>query len=496
MTATIVPVFIAGRWSEPAAERFTPVHNPSTGQVIARVAAGGAKLVDEAVQAAAKALPGWAATPAVDRARVLFRYRDLLERHADELARLVTREHGKTASEAKASVQRGIEMLEFACGIPSLLMGQTLANIAADVDCETMRHPLGVCAGITPFNFPAMVPLWMFPVALACGNTFILKPSEKVPLSAVRLGELLAECDLPPGVFNIVHGGKDCVDALLKHPQVNAISFVGSTAVAKYVYQVGTQHGKRVQAAGGAKNHLIIMPDADLEQAAKAIQAAAFGCAGERCMAGSVAVPVGGIADPLVEALCEKATKMSVGPTDGDARVDMGPVISKEHLEKVKGYLDIGKSEGARVALDGRRTFGGDGFLVGPSVLDHVTPGMRVAKEEIFGPVLSVVRAKGLEDALALGRDCPYGNGASIFTRSGYAARQFKQHFNAGMIGINVGVPAPMAWFPFTGWNQSFFGDLHIQGIEGVHFYTRQKMTMTRWFASAQDSALDPIWKG
>ncbi len=496
MTATIVPVFIAGRWSEPAAERFTPVNNPSTGQVIARVAVGSARLVDEAVQAAAKALPGWAATPAVDRARVLFRYRDLLERHADELARIVTREHGKTASEAKASVQRGIEMVEFACGIPSLLMGQTLPNIATDVDCETVRHPVGVCAGITPFNFPAMVPLWMFPVALACGNTFILKPSEKVPLSAVRLGELLAECDLPPGVFNIVHGGKVCVDALLKHPQVNAISFVGSTAVAKYVYETGTQHGKRVQAAGGAKNHLIIMPDADLDQAAKAIQAAAFGCAGERCMAGSVAVPVGGIADPLVEALCEKASKMAVGPTDGDAKVDMGPVISKEHLEKVKGYLDVGKQEGAKLALDGRRPFNGDGFLVGPSVLDHVTPGMRVAKEEIFGPVLSVVRAKGLDDALALGRDCPYGNGASIFTRSGYAARQFKQHFNAGMIGINVGVPAPMAWFPFTGWNQSFFGDLHIQGIEGVHFYTRQKMTMTRWFASAQESAMDPIWKG
>jgi malonate-semialdehyde dehydrogenase (acetylating)/methylmalonate-semialdehyde dehydrogenase len=496
MTAAIVPVFIAGRWSEPTAERFTPVHNPSTGQVIARVAAGDARLVDEAVRAATKALPGWAATPAVDRARMLFRYRDLLERHADELARIVTREHGKTASEAKASVQRGIEMVEFACGIPSLLMGQTLANIAADVDCETMRHPVGVCAGITPFNFPAMVPLWMFPVALVCGNTFILKPSEKVPLSAVRLGELLAECELPPGAFNIVHGGKDCVDALLKHPQVNAISFVGSTAVAKYVYETGTQHGKRVQAAGGAKNHLIIMPDADLDQAAKAIQAAAFGCAGERCMAGSVAVPVGGIADPLVEALCAKAAKMSVGPTDGDARVDMGPVISKEHLERVKGYLDIGTSEGARVAFDGRRTFGGDGFLVGPSVLDHVTPGMRVAREEIFGPVLSVVRARGLEDAMALGRDCPYGNGASIFTRSGYAARQFKQHFNAGMIGINVGVPAPMAWFPFTGWNQSFFGDLHIQGIEGVHFYTRQKMTMTRWFASAQESAMDPIWKG
>ena len=418
-----------------------------------------------------------------------------MDRHADDLARLVTREHGKTLAESKASLQRGIEMVEFACGIPSLLMGQTLPNIAANVDCETVRHPVGVCAGITPFNFPAMVPLWMFPVALACGNTFILKPSEKVPLSAVRLGELLAECELPPGVFNIVHGGKECVDALLRHPQINAVSFVGSTAVAKYVYETGTQNGKRVQAAGGAKNHLIVMPDADLEQTAKAIQAAAFGCAGERCMAGSVAVPVGAIADRLVESLCAQASKMSVGPTDGGASVDMGPVISREHLDKVTSYLEIGKKEGASLALDGRKAFGGKAFLVGPSVIDKVTPEMRVAREEIFGPVLTVVRAKTLEDALAIGRDCPYGNGASIFTRSGWAARQFKHHFNAGMIGINVGVPAPMAWFPFTGWNQSFFGDLHIQGVEGVHFYTRQKMTMTRWFGSGQESHHDPIWK-
>jgi malonate-semialdehyde dehydrogenase (acetylating) / methylmalonate-semialdehyde dehydrogenase len=490
-----VPVYIAGRWREAPADRHANVYNPSTGQVQARAPMGGAALVDEAVQAAAKALPAWAETPAVDRARCLFRFRDLLEKRSEELARLVTSEHGKTLAEARASVQRGIEMVEFACGIPSLLMGQTLANIAADVDCETIRHPVGVCAGITPFNFPAMVPLWMFPVALACGNTFILKPSEKVPLSAVKLGELLAECEVPPGVFNIVHGGKECVDALLTHPLVNAISFVGSTAVAKYVYETGTRNGKRVQAAGGAKNHLIVMPDADLEQTAKAIQAAAFGCAGERCMAGSVAVPVGAIADKLVESLCAKASKMSVGSTEGGATVDMGPVINREHLERVTGYLDVGTKEGAKLALDGRKSAKGEGFLIGPSVLDHVTPTMRVAREEIFGPVLSVMRAHTLDDALAIGRNCPYGNGASIFTRSGYAARQFKQHFNAGMIGINVGVPAPMAWFPFTGWNQSFFGDLHIQGVEGVHFYSRQKMTMTRWFASAQDSPHDPIWK-
>ncbi len=445
-------------------------------------------------------LPAWAETPVVDRARILFRFRELLCRDADQLARLVTREHGKTLGEARASVQRGVEMVEFACGIPSLIMGQCLPNLAAGVDCETVRHPVGVCAGITPFNFPAMVPLWMFPVALVCGNTFILKPSEKVPLSAVKLGELLVEAGLPAGVFSIIHGDRECVEALLTHPLVRAVSFVGSTAVARQVYETGTRNGKRVQAAGGAKNHLIIMPDADLDQAAKAIQAAAFGCAGERCMAGSVAVPVGGVADRLVELLCTYAGRMKVGPTEGEteaeANVDMGPVITREHCQRVAGYLDIAAQEGATVALDGRKIASkGDGFLLGPSVLDRVRPEMRVAKEEIFGPVLSVVRVADLDEALAIGRRCPYGNGASIFTQSGWAARQFKQHFNAGMIGINVGVPAPMAWFPFTGWNQSFFGDLHIQGTESVQFYTQQKTTLTRWFESARESHHDPVWK-
>jgi malonate-semialdehyde dehydrogenase (acetylating)/methylmalonate-semialdehyde dehydrogenase len=355
--------------------------------------------------------------------------------------------------------------------------------MARYVDCETTRHPVGVCVGITPFNFPAMVPLWMFPVALTCGNTFVLKPSEKVPLSAVKLGDLLMQAGLPEGVFNIVHGDKECVDALLAHPLVRAISFVGSTAVAKHVYETGTRNGKRVQAAGGAKNHLIIMPDADLEQAVKAVQAAAFGCAGERCMAGSVVVPVGHIGDSVVSLVCQFAGSMKVGPTDDGADVDMGPVITRDHLQRVTGYLDIGRQEGAVVALDGRRIEKkGDGFLVGPSVLDRVEPDMRVTREEIFGPVLSVLRARDLDQALAVGKQCPYGNGASIFTRSGWAARQFKHHFNAGMIGINVGVPAPMAWFPFTGWNQSFFGDLHIQGIESVQFYTQQKTTMSRFF--------------
>jgi malonate-semialdehyde dehydrogenase (acetylating)/methylmalonate-semialdehyde dehydrogenase len=491
-----VKLLIAGRWEASGSARLGKVYNPSTGRVIAHVPLGTAADVDRAATAAAAALPAWAETPVVERARVMFRFRELLTRHAEELAACVTCEHGKTLAESRASVQRGVEMVEFACGIPSLMMGQVLENIAGNVDCETIRHPVGVCAGITPFNFPAMVPLWMFPVAITCGNTFILKPSEKVPLSAIKLGELLIEAGLPAGVFNIVHGDKECVDALLAHPLVRAISFVGSTAVARYVYQTGTRNGKRVQAAGGAKNHLIIMPDADLQQAALAVQAAAFGCAGERCMAGSVAVPVGDVADRVVDLLCDGARRMKVGPTDGGADVDMGPLVTREHLERVTGYLDIGRQEGAALALDGRTVAKkGEGFLVGPSVLDRVEPGMRVAREEIFGPVLAVVRAGSLEQALALGRDCPYGNGASIFTRSGWAARQFKHHFNAGMIGINVGVPAPMAWFPFTGWNQSFFGDLHIQGTESVQFYTKQKMTMTRWFASAQESHHDPVWK-
>jgi malonate-semialdehyde dehydrogenase (acetylating)/methylmalonate-semialdehyde dehydrogenase len=497
-SAGVEPVrsLLEGRWEVSNSARHGKVYNPSTGQVIAQVPFAAAADVDRAVRAAAAALPAWAQTPVVERAQLMFRFRELLVRHAEELARSVTHEHGKTLSEARASVQRGVEMVEFACGIPSLIPGQVVDNIAAGVDCETVRHPVGVCAGITPFNFPAMVPLWMFPVALTCGNTFVLKPSEKVPVTAVKLGELLLEAGVPQGVFNIVHGDKECVDALLTHPLVAAVSFVGSTAVARHVYETGTRHGKRVQAAGGAKNHLIIMPDADLEQAAKAVQAAAFGCAGERCMAGSVALPVGKVANEFVDKLRGFASAIRVGPTDGGAVVDMGPVITSDHLQRVAGYLDIAKQEGAELALDGRQIDkAGEGFLIGPSIVDRVTPQMRVAREEIFGPVLSIVRVGDLHEALAIGKDCPYGNGASIFTNSGWAARQFKQHFNAGMIGINVGVPAPMAWFPFTGWNQSFFGDLHIQGIEGVHFYTRQKMTMTRWFASARESHHDPVWK-
>jgi malonate-semialdehyde dehydrogenase (acetylating)/methylmalonate-semialdehyde dehydrogenase len=483
-----------GAWIDLQATRYGEVFNPSSGQTIARVPFCSAAQTAEVVDSAAAALASWSDTPVVERARLMFRFRALMERHFEELAALVTREHGKTLAEARAEVNRGIEVVEFACGIPSLIAGETLPNIAMDVDAEAVRHPVGVCVGITPYNFPSMVPLWMFPVAITCGNTFVLKPSEKVPLSAVRLGELLLEAGLPAGVFNIVHGDRECVDALLDHPKVAAISFVGSTAIAKYIYERGTAAGKRVQAAGGAKNHMIIMPDADMDQTVKALAASAYGCAGQRCMAGSVAVTVGRVGDPVVDGLVEFAGTLRIGPTDGNEAVDMGPVIRAEHRDRVASYLDIARQDGASVPLDGRRKFDSDGFLIGPSVVDRVRPTMRVWREEIFGPVLSVVRAADLEEALAVGDQCEYGNGAAIFTRSGFAAREFKRRFNAGMIGINVGVPAPMAWFPFTGWNRSFFGDLHIQGIESIQFYTRQKVTLTRW-PKADDSHVDPVWK-
>ena len=490
-----VPYLSGGRWKSREAGVHGDVYNPSTGAVIAHVPYCTAADVDEVIHQAGQALPQWSATPAVDRARVMFRLWQLMRDNFESLAALVTREHGKTLAESRAEVQRAVEMVEFSCGIPSLLMGDTLPNIAPDVDAETVRHPVGVCVGITPYNFPLMVPMWMIPIAIVCGNTFVLKPSEKVPLSANRIGELLEEAGLPPGVFNIVHGDKTSVDVLLTHPLCAAISFVGSTKIAKHIFETGTRNGKRVQAAGGAKNHLIVMPDADLAQSVKALSASAYGCAGQRCMAGSVAVAVGSSGDPLVVSLCEQASALRVGPSDGNDQIDVGPLIRDEHVKRVASYLDVACQEGAQVALDGRVENAHDAFLLGPTVLDGVQPDMRVATEEIFGPVLSVIRAPDLESALAIGRTCKYGNGASIFTRDGYAARQFKNHFNAGMIGINVGVPAPMAWFPFTGWNQSFFGDLHIQGTESIMFYTRQKTTLARWFESADDSHQDPIWK-
>jgi malonate-semialdehyde dehydrogenase (acetylating) / methylmalonate-semialdehyde dehydrogenase len=492
-------LLIDGSWYDSPARETLPVHNPSTGKVIARVPLSNGEDVDRAIAAAHKAFADWREMPVVERARYMFRFRSLLEKNADEIARVVSREHGKTFAEAKASVNRGIEVVEFACSIPSLIAGETVENLASGVDCETNRHPLGVCVGITPFNFPAMLPLWMFPVALTCGNTFVLKPSEKVPLTSIMIAEFLMESGIPAGVLNIVHGGKECVDALISHPLVKAISFVGSTPVAKHVYTLGTSNGKRVQANGGAKNHVIVMPDADPNQTVEALRAAAFGCAGERCMAGSLAIPVGDAANWLVPELVNSASRMKVGPTDRAENPDMGPLISPEHLSRVKSLIDKGEAEGATLALDGRRLKPPanvpNGFYLGPTILDHAQPGMTVVKEEIFGPVLTVVHVRNVEEAIKLGTSCDYGNGAVIFTQSGDAARQFKRHFNAGLIGINVGVPAPMAWFPFTGWNQSFFGDLHMQGKESILFYTQQKITMTRWFHSRTKEFDDPVWR-
>ncbi len=476
--------FIGGELAEVSSSQLSPVYNPSRGEVIAHVPESDAETVDQAVQAARKALPGWADTPAVERTRVMFRFAHLLDEHFDELARLITREHGKTHEEAKGDIRRGIEMVELACAAPMMLMGQTLDQVARGIDGRVERHPVGVCVGITPFNFPAMVPLWMFPIAIACGNTFILKPSPKVPLTPLRMAELLQEAGLPAGVFNVIHGGTQTVDALLVHPDVAAVSFVGSTAVAKHIYETATAHGKRVQAAGGAKNYMLVMPDADLDAAASQIIGAAFGCSGQRCMAGSMALPVGRAADPLIERLSEAAHKMRIGPTDSNDAIELGPVIDPAAQARIRRYIDLGLQEGATLATDGRSvtlTETTGGFFVGPTIFDHVAPDMQIAREEIFGPVLSVMRMEDLSDAIARANQSPYGNGAVIFTRDGGAARTFARYIKCGMVGVNVGVPAPMAVFPFTGWNQSFFGDLHIQGEEGFRFYTRSKVILSRW---------------
>ena len=483
-TAPVCQLFIAGEWREAAATDRAPVYNPSSGEVIAETPMCGAEDVNAAVDAAADAFPTWSETPPVERARVLFRFKMLLEENFEEIARCTTREHGKTLVESRAELRRGIEMVEFACGVPSLLTGETLENIARGIDCETLRQPLGVCVGLTPFNFPAMIPLWMYPVALACGNTFVLKPSEKVPLTAIMIARLLEQAGAPAGVFNLVHGGRECVDALLAHPQVRAVSFVGSTPVARHVYETGTRHGKRVQANGGAKNFVLVMPDTDVESATRGVTEGAFGCAGERCMASSTAIVLGRAAEAVLPELAKTVDQMKVGPTDREPQPDMGPLITREHRDRVARLIDNGVSEGAHVLSDGRRVEvnDADGFFLGPTILDHVTDEMIVAHEEIFGPVLNVMRMDELDAAIDLINRSPYGNGASIFTRSGKAAREFKHRVKAGMVGINISVPASMAWFPFSGWGDSFFGDLHMQGKEGVQFFTRQKVVMSRWF--------------
>jgi len=485
MSLSPCPDLVAGEWRTPSGAS-TPVFNPSTGDVIAECPAGGTAEVDAAVASAQAAFPAWSETPPVERARVFFRYRQLIERDFDRLCATVSREHGKTLAEARGSIHRGLENVEYACGVPTLLFGDTLGNLARNVDCETFLQPLGVCAGITPFNFPAMVPLWMFPLAIACGNTFVLKPSEKVPLSAVLLGELLAEAGLPRGVFNIVHGGRPAVDAILAHPKVKAVSFVGSTPIARYIYETGTRNGKRVQANGGAKNYIVIMPDADVPKTVEALSTAAFGCAGERCMAGSTALTVGKAADRLLPSLVEAARAIRVGRTDQPAsQPDMGPVISGQHRDRVLGLVASGEKEGAKVIADGRgvKVPGAPrGFYIGATIVDGIGANMTLAREEVFGPVLNVMRMDDLDAAIAQANASAFGNGAAIFTASGAAAREFKHRVKAGMVGVNVGVPATMAMFPFTGWSDSFFGDLHIQGREAVQFYTQQKVVTTRWF--------------
>jgi malonate-semialdehyde dehydrogenase (acetylating) / methylmalonate-semialdehyde dehydrogenase len=468
-----------------------PITDPSTGKVTRQVALGTKADVDKAVAAATRAFPAWAATPAPRRAAMMFRFKELIEKHADELTRLITGEHGKVLSDARGSLQRGLEVVEFACGIPHLLKGEFSENIGTGIDAYSLRQPLGVCAGITPFNFPAMVPLWMFPVAIACGNTFILKPSEKVPGCSMRLAELLTDAGAPPGVFNIVNGSKETVDALLTHPGIAAISFVGSTPVAEHVYRTGTSAGKRVQALGGAKNHMVVLPDADLDQAADALMGAAYGSAGERCMAVSVAVAVGAVADPLIQKLAPKVRALKIGP-GMDQESEMGPLVSAAHRDKVRGYIDLGVKEGAELVVDGRnlRLQGYEnGFFLGGSLFDKVKPEMRIYKEEIFGPVLSVVRAPGFDDALKLVNDHELGNGAAVFTRDGDAARAFVSGVKAGMVGVNVAIPVPMAFYSFGGWKHSLFGDHHIHGAEGVRFYTRLKSVTSRWPAGIRAGA-------
>ena len=475
---------IDGRIGTAQAKRTLPVFNPVTGAETKRVAVATPGEVHEAIAAARAALPAWAATPPLVRARVLMRFRELMLRDLEALTAIVTDEHGKVLSDAKAEVMRGVEVVEFAMGMPQMLKSEhSPSGAGRGLDVTAARQPVGVCAGITPFNFPSMVPLWMIPVALACGNCFIHKPSEKVPSAALMLAELWAEAGLPPGVLNVVNGDKDVVDILLTDPRVDAISFVGSTPIAEYVFTTGTRHGKRVQALGGAKNHMVVMPDADLDRAVDGLIGAGYGSAGERCMAISVAVPVGPIAEPLVERLVERARALKVGPgTDPEA--EMGPLVTAAHRDRVRSYVDLGIEEGADLLVDGRelRLQGyEDGFFFGPSLFDHVSTGMRIYKEEIFGPVLSVLRADSYEQALGYVNGHDFGNGVAVFTRDGGTARDFADRVTCGMVGVNVPIPVPPAHHSFGGWRRSLFGDHHIYGPEGVRFYTRLKTVTSRW---------------
>jgi malonate-semialdehyde dehydrogenase (acetylating)/methylmalonate-semialdehyde dehydrogenase len=474
---------VNGRHVAGTSGRRQAVYNPSTGAVARQVALASVEEVGAAVAAAKAAYPAWADTPPIRRARVMFKFLDLMNQHRDTLAAMITAEHGKVFTDAQGEVTRGIDIIEFACGIPQLLKGDYTEQVSTGIDNWTMRQPLGVVAGITPFNFPCMVPCWMFPVAIACGNSFILKPSERDPSASLFMAELLEQAGLPHGVFNVVQGDKAAVDALLTHPDVKALSFVGSTPIAQYIYETGAHHGKRVQALGGAKNHMVVMPDADIEQAVDALIGSAYGSAGERCMAISVAVLVGDVGDKIVGKLAERAKALKVkNPMELDA--EMGPIVTKQALERIEGYIDIGVKEGAQLVVDGRglRVKGHEGgFFTGGTLIDHVTPSMRIYKEEIFGPVLSCVRAKDLGEAVQLVNDHEFGNGVACFTSDGNVAREFGRRVQVGMVGINVPIPVPMAWHGFGGWKRSLFGDMHAYGEEGVRFYTKQKSVMQRW---------------
>jgi malonate-semialdehyde dehydrogenase (acetylating) / methylmalonate-semialdehyde dehydrogenase len=480
-TLSLTSHFIGGQTHEGTSGRFGDVFNPATGRLARRVAMANAADVNQAVAAAAAAFPAWAAAPPLRRARVLNRFHELVDRNLKSLAAIITSEHGKVASDAAGEVQRGNEVVEFATGIPHLLKGEFAEEVGTGVDSYSLRQPLGVVAGITPFNFPAMVPMWMFPVALACGNTFVLKPSEKDPTTSIELAKLLKEAGLPDGVFNVVHGDKEAVDALIGDPRIEAISFVGSTPIAEYIYSRGTSTGKRVQALGGAKNHMVVLPDADFDQATDALIGAAYGSAGERCMAISVAVAVGdAVADALVSRITTRLKTLKVAPGD-ESGAEMGPLVTGAHLDRVRGYVDIGVAEGAQLVVDGRGAPCPDGFFIGATLFDRVTPSMRIYREEIFGPVLSIVRVPDFESALKLVNEHEFGNGTAIFTRDGDAARVYSSRVKAGMVGVNVPIPVPMAFHSFGGWKRSLFGDHYVHGPEGVRFYTRLKTITSRW---------------
>lgn len=481
-TTKLLKNYINGEWVDAQTNQYQSVPNPATGEELAQVPISSKEDVDTAVQAAKEAFKSWSKTPVPKRARVLFKYQQLLVNHGDELARLITQENGKSFKEAYGEVQRGIECVEFAAGAPTLMMGKQLPDIATDIESGMYRYPVGVVGGITPFNFPMMVPCWMFPLSIACGNTFVLKPSERTPLLANRLAELFEAAGLPKGVLSIVHGANDVVNRLLEHKDVQAISFVGSQPVAEYVYKTAAGYGKRVQALAGAKNHSIVMPSANLDAAVKDIINAAYGSAGERCMACSVVVAVGDAAEPLLEKLKYEADHIKIGNGLED-NVFLGPVIRQEHKERTVRYIESGEEEGAILVRDGRKdeSYHQNGYFIGPTIFDKVDPSMKIWKEEIFAPVLSIIRVSSLEKAIELTNQSDFGNGACLFTKEGSDVRYFRENIEAGMLGVNVGVPAPMAFFPFSGWKNSFYGDLHANGPDGVEFYTRRKMLTSRW---------------